>query len=179
MKTQVTCWNCGTLFFKQESEIKRTANNFCSRKCSNTHYRKQHTPNPPKIHICSNCGGDYQNIKGYRSRAYCQKCRLSKPKDFMKSMTLGYVHSALCLKGKHQSWANAQVREMNRSWNKSLMLLPCANCGYSKHVELCHKKPITDFLESTTLGEVNHPLNVVQLCRNCHWEFDHGFLILS
>jgi transcriptional regulator with GAF, ATPase, and Fis domain len=29
---------------------------------------------------------------------------------------------------------------------------------------------------SATLDEVNSETNLVALCRNCHWEFDHGFL---
>ena len=45
-----------------------------------------------------------------------------------------------------------------------------------KHVELCHIKPIHSFSETSTLGEINSENNVVQLCPNCHWEFDNGFL---
>jgi hypothetical protein len=26
------------------------------------------------------------------------------------------------------------------------------------------------------LGEINSPDNVLILCRNCHWEFDHNHL---
>ncbi len=179
MKIQVQCFNCGKSLFKQESDIRRTAHSFCSRKCSNIYHRKHRHPNPPKIHTCKMCKGEYTNTSGHRSEAYCQACRASVPKEFLRSATLEYIHSALCLKGRHPSWANAQVRELNRRWNKELMDLSCANCGYSKHVELCHKKAITDFPESATLEEVNHQSNVVQLCRNCHWELDHGLLILG
>lgn len=93
-----------------------------------------------------------------------------------KTDTLEQLHAALHLKGKHPSWANAQVREFNRRWNGALLELPCAACGYKIHVELCHKKPISKFPKTATLGEINHPSNVVQLCPNHHWEFDNGLL---
>lgn len=59
------------------------------------------------------------------------------------------------------------------------MLVNCNNCGYNKHVELCHIKPITSFDPSATIREVNALSNVVQLCPNCHWEFDNGLLNLN
>ena len=48
----------------------------------------------------------------------------------------------------------------------------------SKHVELCHIKPIASFKDSALLSEVNSKNNIVQLCPNCHWELDHGILKL-
>lgn len=54
--------------------------------------------------------------------------------------------------------------------------LPCAYCGYSLHVELCHIKPISSFPDSALLSEVNSRKNNIQLCRNCHWELDNSIL---
>ena len=51
-------------------------------------------------------------------------------------------------------------------------------CGYDKHVECCHIKAVSDFPDTALLGEVNAPGNLVLLCRNCHWELDHGLLVL-
>jgi 5-methylcytosine-specific restriction endonuclease McrA len=55
----------------------------------------------------------------------------------------------------------------------------CQNCGYDKHVQICHIKPIKNFEETATLSEVNASDNLVVLCPNCHWEFDHGLLKLK
>ena len=52
----------------------------------------------------------------------------------------------------------------------------CEKCCYNKHVELCHIKAISLFDKQTTIAEVNHRNNVLFLCPNCHWEFDHGLL---
>jgi hypothetical protein len=91
-------------------------------------------------------------------------------------MTLADYHKKLSVSGKHPSWKNSHIRNFNRSWNKHLLDKPCSNCGYSKHVELCHIRPVSDFPESAKLSEVNAELNNIVLCRNCHWEFDHGLL---
>lgn len=52
----------------------------------------------------------------------------------------------------------------------------CSVCGYDKHVHICHIKPISSFDETSTLSEINSPDNLIILCPNCHWEFDHNLL---
>lgn len=53
----------------------------------------------------------------------------------------------------------------------------CAVCGYDKHIQVAHIKPIYQCLrENITVQEVNSPNNLIGLCPNHHWEFDHGFL---
>lgn len=49
----------------------------------------------------------------------------------------------------------------------------CQNCGYSKHVEVCHIKPVSKFPDTAKLDEVNNITNLLLLCPNCHYEFDH------
>lgn len=55
----------------------------------------------------------------------------------------------------------------------------CQNCGYKKHVEICHIKDIKDFDNLSTIREINDPNNLIPLCRNCHWEFDKDILKLD
>ena len=68
------------------------------------------------------------------------------------------------------------IRDNARSSNKHLTKCPCANCGYKLHVEICHIRAISDFEDFNTIGEVNSKDNIIQLCRNCHWELDKGYL---
>lgn len=56
------------------------------------------------------------------------------------------------------------------------LLKQCQVCRYDFHVELCHVIAIASFPLSTTLNEVNSSSNIVVLCRNHHWELDHGAL---
>jgi 5-methylcytosine-specific restriction endonuclease McrA len=50
----------------------------------------------------------------------------------------------------------------------------CNICGYSRHIEVCHLKPIKDFAVDDI--EVNSLYNLIGLCRNCHWELDNNYL---
>jgi len=65
---------------------------------------------------------------------------------------------------------------MNKTNNQKFN---CHYCGYSKHIEFCHIKSISDFDDNTTLREINSEHNVVILCPNCHWEFDNNIIQLS
>jgi len=49
----------------------------------------------------------------------------------------------------------------------------CEKCGYDKHVEACHIKPISSFSDDTPIDVINAPENILALCPNCHWEFDN------
>jgi hypothetical protein len=46
-------------------------------------------------------------------------------------------------------------------------------CGYSKHVECCHRKDVGSFPPEALLGEINALDNLFWACPNCHWEHDH------
>ncbi|MFN8530060.1 MAG: HNH endonuclease [Anaerolineae bacterium] len=73
----------------------------------------------------------------------------------------------------------AQLRALARSaYEQSGAPRVCKNCGYAKHVEICHIKAISSFPPETLVEVVNDAANLVALCPNCHWEFDHGMLTL-
>jgi predicted restriction endonuclease len=55
----------------------------------------------------------------------------------------------------------------------------CAVCGYANHVHVAHIKPVASFPLETPVTEVNGLDNLVLLCPNHHWEFDHGLLNLD
>ncbi len=55
----------------------------------------------------------------------------------------------------------------------------CVRCGYDKHIEAAHVKPIADFDENALISEINNSENIIALCPNCHWEFDYGELTLD
>lgn len=131
---------------------------------------------------CRGCGQDITDSSPRRRS--CDSCCLvtinGQPTHARTaSMTLRELYDITALKGKHASWRAAYVRTLNRSWNRKLLGQPCQNCGYDKHVELCHVKAISQFPETTLLVEVNAASNNVVLCRNCHWEFDHGLIAVN
>lgn len=172
---QVTCKCCQTLFDKSIGEINKFPNHFCSRKCSATYNNKKHPKRKRKIRICS-CGNQIETTN--RSK-YCSTCKLKYNRTInAKNMTLRDAQ----IKGSkylHPSYKNTYVTTYNRSWNSKLTKIPCQYCGYDKHVDLCHIKPICDFSLDTTLGEINDPSNNLVLCKNHHWEFDNKLLKLE
>ena len=73
----------------------------------------------------------------------------------------------------HKSSAYALVRSRARLVGKKLGWKSCAKCQYDKHVEIAHIQPIGSFDKNTMLSVINNPTNLIPLCPNCHWEFDH------
>lgn len=55
----------------------------------------------------------------------------------------------------------------------------CRNCKYDKHIQVCHIKSVSSFPDEAIISDINHLSNLIGLCPNCHWEFDHGLLRLE
>ncbi len=167
MINQSTC-ECGILFTPKLASQK-----YCSQNCRNKFSVRRFRAKRQTFCACG--------APKFISSLQCLNCFNNNVNDrhVHKSCTLKEYQDKLSVKGKHQSWKNSHIREFNRSWNKNLLKFPCANCGYDKHVELAHIKPLFSFPESATIGEVNDPNNIIQLCPNCHWEFDSGSLSLD
>lgn len=142
-----------------------------------------------KQKFCSTLCRNRCNVKKWTDthKKTCPKCKkLIRPESetcakccheiYIADLTLGEYNEKY--KGKHPSWKNAEIRNAARRWNRHLRGSLCKNCGYDKHTEFCHIQPITSFPATATLKEINKESNLVMLCPNCHWEFDHGFLKL-
>ena len=175
----VICANCNKSFLKFPSQIKRSSNHFCSRSCAAT-YNNKLFPKRMVADVFCKCG------KKIRPKEKC--CDTFVPKKRQRrwrknsetsEMTLYELQNKISAKGKHPSWKNALVRNHARTHNRHLKGLPCQKCGYSLHSEFAHVKDITAFSLDSKLSEINDESNILILCRNCHWEFDHDFLLLD
>lgn len=157
----VECKKCGKKFDKNKTEIKRSPNHYCSRKCSHSVNTKQN-PRRIKTKKCKIC-----DTLIFSSRQKCPQCiKNLQPLDYTLEEAIYTKH--------HKSSAFALVRSRARTIAKHLGLNKCVKCGYSKHVEIAHIKPISDFPLSAKLSEVNSQNNLLPLCPNCHWEHDHN-----
>jgi 5-methylcytosine-specific restriction endonuclease McrA len=149
----MNCLNC----------TKETKNpKFCSRSCSAKINNKNRTRKQRK-YKCRKCN----NRVSYK-RTTCITCTQVPATTLQEAMYL--LH--------HKSSAYALVRTRARAIMKNENKI-CKNCGYSKHVEVCHIIPISSFSPNTLLSVINSKNNLILLCPNCHWEFDRGFLTLS
>lgn len=141
---------------------------YCSRSCAAKLNGSLHPKRTTKK-ACIICG---ERVKSYKYTR-CAKHYEEYKSSLFRNKTLADYYRKASVSGKHLSWKKAHVRRFTRQWLKHLTKKPCAHCGYDKHVELCHIRPLSDFPDDTLLSVVNSENNVIQLCPNCHWEFDH------
>ncbi len=125
---------------------------------------------------CKSC---YTKTIPLKSEYFCsdcnKKCHSKRCKDchgkhrMNKNLTLKRV----IYRNHHKSSAFALVRTRARTIAKKLGWESCKKCGYNKHIEIAHVKPINSFPEDSLVSEINNPKNLLPLCPNCHWEFDN------
>ncbi len=140
---------------------------FCSSSCAARYNNRAFPKRTRQRFFCKTCGTEI----AYR-RSYCENCDPTKPKDF-SNVTIAQVRS----QARYQ--ANAWIRKLaRRTFYNSDKPKCCYRCGYTKHFEVCHVKPIQNFPENTPMAVVNSLDNLVALCPNCHWELDHDLLSL-
>jgi 5-methylcytosine-specific restriction endonuclease McrA len=135
---------------------------FCSRSCA-AKWTNKHYPKKQKIRFNKNCELCNKEID-YRSKR-CINCS-----GFLGDMTL----KEAIYKKHHKSSAFALVRTRARVVAKKLGFTKCIKCGYDKHVEVAHIKPISSFSEEVMISVINSKENIMPLCPNCHWEYDHN-----
>ena len=165
--TNYTCFNCNKEFTPKNKPANLNKP-FCSRSCAATHNNlvAQKRFKQGKCKSCEEPVGS-----GY---TYCKKC--------FTYNTGAWQHKTIKqIKAEYpRIQAHAKIRGYSytvyKSSNKPKY---CCNCGYDKHYEVCHIKAIKDFSDESTLGEVHHIDNLIALCRNCHWEYDHNLLVIN
>ncbi len=150
---------------------------FCTRSCAATYTNSFEPKRKGKVRICQSCKCEFRTSRSHQYRLKCKDCK--RPRSIeSKDRTLKEIRTQLHLANQHRSSLHAVVRQYCRAWNSKLRT-QCQVCNYDVHVELCHIKPISLYDDDATLGEVNHPDNLLVLCRNCHWEFDNTYLLLE
>lgn len=136
---------------------------FCSKACAaifNNHLPKRTRKRIP----CKRCGDDLNvaPVGSSRSlRTYCSSCWKARS-DEMGARTKGESTHSIIRQYSRLAIAHQPKR--------------CRVCGYEKHVEACHRRPVASFPADATLREMNAPTNLLWLCPNHHWEMDNNAL---
>jgi len=139
---------------------------FCNRSCAASFNNQKHPKRSKQKTFCKHCG-----VLIVGRRTTCDTCNPSYV-DW-SNLTLSDIRT----KALYQH--SARIRQVSRTiYRQSDKPKQCAVCGYDKHYEVCHIKPIKGFLSNTPISEINHIDNLVALCPNHHWEFDNGLLTL-
>jgi 5-methylcytosine-specific restriction endonuclease McrA len=141
---------------------------FCSRSCA----ARQNNVTSPKRKpesSCVSCG-----VPSSTSRKYCKKCWIGKRS--VNRLQLFTIESLAVagFQSRRKYQVSSQIRDLARAaMERSGADYACSHCGYRKHVNVCHIRAIKDFLPTDLVSEVNSLDNLIYLCPNCHWEFDH------
>jgi len=155
---------------------------------------KKYLKNP---NMCLNCGKDIlpqinQRLSDVKKKQFCNKScsaqfnnlarRKNKPKRESKENVIKLLYRTKGeLFSNRSNWQSARSsiqKNARRIFMKSSIKKECFICGYEKHIEICHKKSVSEFSDDTLIGEINNIDNLVGLCPNHHWEYDKGLLIL-
>ncbi len=140
---------------------------FCSASCAAKVNNKQpKRTKQPKF--CKKCG--VQTGLGGRAPTTCLDCNFNYV-DW-STVTLGDMRKKLPTYQVH-SRIRSQSRSSYRKANPDY-ITQCARCSYNKFTEICHIKSVSEFTNETPISVINDPSNLIQLCRNCHWEADHS-----
>jgi len=140
---------------------------FCSRSCAAKYNNTVAPKRSPILRFCSIC-----QIPIQTRRRRCSDCKRSR----LNSTIADMKGSGNAVKGGNYAY----IRSIARSaYAKSGKAYQCLECGYSLHVDICHIRDINSFSDQTPMYEVNHIDNLIALCKNHHWEFDHGYRLTS
>ena len=175
------CKQCGKIIpvndRQKPSAIKKKK--FCDRSCAAkfNNVGKNRWADKPRVttDICKVCG-KVIHLKPCPTgsmvrRSICDTCYVGR----LHKKTKDEVFQD----ADHWMTARATItKDAQRSFKKSGRERRCAVCGYKIHTHVCHIRDIKDFPGDATISEINDISNLVTLCPNHHWEFDHGLLKL-
>lgn len=163
-----SCTNCQKEIFRPKIENKKY---FCTTSCGAIYINKNRIRKPPKqLPLCKACK---VNTVSRHTKTVCDNC-FSPIKNLSMDTLISELQYLASEKQNKNTLIRYHARLVTELWPKK-----CFSCGYDKHVETCHIKSIGKFQPNQTIGEVNNTTNLVLLCPNCHWEFDHNQLSLD
>jgi len=166
---------------KKEKYKNRTHFYFCNSSCSAKHSNKVSPKRYVDDFYCKgNCG---KNLGKFwiNARHYCDDCLviLNNRKSIVKKNLGDRTFEEYLSNYKFRDYANkyTAIRQHGKKViDRSNIPKCCKNCGYDKHVEVCHIRGIPEFDKSCLISEINSLDNLIYLCPNCHWEYDHKIL---
>lgn len=174
-KVITNCKTCNKEITKRKKEIEESKSGFvfCSKSCAaitNNSISKLKTgKNILNSYCCSQCNKTFTStVNNLNKYITCSMPCWQEAE--MKTKTMADV----CKRSGSNTYDN--IRKNARNYSKYIYLPKCALCGYDKHYEVCHLKALKDFSRNVTLYEVNNKTNLIHLCPNCHWEFDHNLI---
>jgi hypothetical protein len=140
---------------------------FCNHSCAASYTNRRRESRAQK---CPDCGR--------RMSPGCARCRACSV-IAKRAVALGSTKGELRhRRSNYQSWRATLQTHAIKTHRQHGGEQRCIVCGYSNHVQVCHRVPVSSFPDSAAISEINAIGNLVPLCPNHHWEFDHGLITL-
>ena len=134
---------------------------------------------------------EFKKKIGYKDNSSVTKTILNRLNSLglnindIKDMTIynhieNYTKGELFSKYKHWQSARCGIQKLARMiYIKSDKPKKCIICQYEHHYDVAHIKSVSSFSDETLISEINDINNLIALCPNHHWEYDHGKLDIS
>lgn len=150
----------------------------CINKISDDEFEKIVKSSHSLKEISNKIGYSYQTNNNKIIVKRCKNLNLSIPnyKDPVNSYTKEFIFKS------RKNWQSARSdirKNAEKIFKQSGNDLKCAICGYDKHIEIAHIKAVSEFSDTSLISEINNINNLIALCPNHHWEYDHGLLDLK
>ena len=157
---------------------------FCNHSCSAAFTNKVHPKRKAVVEgKCGRCGRSIvfgrRPSGGISSVRFCKDCRGMAKLESKGYETLIGDRTKGDIRRRHKTYTgfrNAIARHARVSYMSLRLPMVCRVCGYSKWVDICHIRSVASFDDSVTIKEINSSKNLMGLCKNHHWEYDHGLL---
>ncbi len=159
-----SCVNCGKIISRTPAHALDKV--FCSKRCSAL---INNTLRPTRLKKkCKLCGSLIPS-----NNTFCTDCYHTKGKFRVHGKDINNISLKEYLKTRKND--ASRYNDIRNKARKAIQHLPqkCSKCGYSKHVQAAHVKPISKFPLHTKISTINSVSNIILLCPNCHWEYDH------
>ena len=199
------CLNCGKLL--TEKQVKEKGK-FCSHSCSASYNNKIRTRKSKEktylkvlniidkisdkdfIDIIQNSSTmkEIHNKLGYKKTSLCTKVLIQRRCESLgidlqvKDKVIPANLTKKELFEGRSSWQSARTefrKQAAKNFEESGKEKKCAICGYDKHIDIAHINAVSEFSEDTLVSEISKASNLIALCPNHHWEYDHGLLDIT
>jgi hypothetical protein len=130
-----------------------------------------------KKNFCnSSCSTIFNNSKRDKKQKN-EKIKVVKPEKF--SYFDGVTKKEFFIKkGVYYKFRSQIRKHAQYVYEKNNGEKTCKVCGYDKHIQICHIKSVSSFHDNDLITDINSKDNLIGLCPNHHWEFDHEHLFL-
>lgn len=165
------CLHCGEVIEVKdghkirEARVKKYCDHSCAASRNNGLKRKlTKQEKKEKWKRCSCACGNKINCKSTRCKDCVNKIKDSRTKGDLFNNRKNWQSARSCIQ--------KEARRIYFSTNKN----PKCFCGYTKHIEVCHIKDVSEFPDTALISEINDVSNLIGMCPTHHWEFDNDEL---